>query len=154
MCSMFSFFFSSKIVSSFFQFCFIASTGIRVYCRCFPPWSVLHGDEVSDTGRDSWDWVGLPTWEGMSSSPDETEPPQIGLLCVVYWCCCRCCLLLSVVVFRLVVLSCCRVVMLSCRRVVVLSSSSSSSSDSENGQLRVTPLSLFSFFHVFHVFFF
>ena len=42
-----------------------------------------------DMGRDSWDWVGPPSWEracfnspewGGGSSPVETEPPRIVLL--------------------------------------------------------------------------
>ena len=46
-----------------------------------------------DTGRESWDWVGMPAWGEHASTPQsgveatppvKTEPPQIVLL-LLFW---------------------------------------------------------------------
>ena len=86
----FSFFLEKKVSSFlFFQICFIAGIGVRVWL--FPPWSVLHGDVVSDDmGRDSWDWVGPPAWREHASTPQSgVGAPRLlkRSLSRMYYCC-------------------------------------------------------------------
>ena len=99
---LFSFFLA--FVSRFNKRCFLRNRcSMEMWC-------------LSDTGRDSWDWVGPPAWGrtcfnspewGGGSSLVKTEPPQnvLLLLLVCCWCvvvlcvvallrCCCCCVLL------------------------------------------------------------